>query len=80
MTDKFFVEDESLATKDIALSIVNMMSEEQLQSYVNLFQGIISDIPNDETVSAMQEAEEMLKDPDAVRFNSVDDLFAELRE
>ena len=79
MTDKFFVEDESLATKDIALSIVNMMSEEQLQSYVNLFQGIISDIPNDETVSAMQEAEEMLKDPDAVRFNSVDDLFAELR-
>ena len=79
MTDKFFVEDESLATKDIALSIVNMMSEEQLQSYVNLFQGIISDIPNDETVSAMQEAEEMLKDPDAVRFNFVDDLFAELR-
>ena len=79
MTDEIFAEDDSMATKDIALNIVNMMSEEQLQSFVILFQGIVSDIPNDETISAMQEAENMLKDPDAMKFDSVDDLFAELR-
>ena len=36
------------------------------------------DEPNETTYAAMEEAEQMLKDPSAKRFSSVDDLFAEL--
>ena len=68
-----------MSTRDVALNIVNMMDEEQLRSFVSLFQGIVSDIPNEETIAAMEEAENMLKDPNAKKFTSVDDLFAELR-
>ncbi len=68
-----------MSTRDAALNIVNLMTEEQLRGFVSLFQGLVSDIPNDETVAAMEEAEEMLRDSDAPRFTSVDDLFEELR-
>ncbi len=36
------------------------------------------DEPNELTYAAMEEAEQMLKDPNAKRFSSVDDLFEEL--
>ena len=68
-----------MSTRDMALNIVNLMNEEQLRGFVALFQGIVSDIPNEETVAAMEEAEEMLKDPKARKFTSVQELFAELR-
>ena len=68
-----------MSTRDVALNIVNMMDEEQLQGFVALFKGIVSDIPNEETIAAMEEAENMLKDPNAKKFTSVDDLFEELR-
>ena len=68
-----------MSTRDIAINIVNMMSEDQLRGFVTLFQPVISDIPNEETVAAMNEAEALLEDPNAMRFSSVDDLFEELR-
>ena len=68
-----------MSTRDMALNIVNLMDEEQLLGFVTLFRGVVSDIPNDETIAAMEEAEEMLNDPDAQKFSSVQDLFAELR-
>ena len=68
-----------MSTKDMALNIVNMMTEEQLRGFVTLFQPVVSDIPNEETLAAMQEAEDLLDDPNAMRFSSVDDLFEELR-
>lgn len=68
-----------MSTRDAALNIINLMDEEQLRSFVSLFRGVVSDIPNEETIAAMQEAEDMLKDPNAQKFSSVDDLFAELR-
>lgn len=36
------------------------------------------DEPNEETYAAMEEAEQMLRDPNTKRFSSVEDLFAEL--
>ena len=39
----------------------------------------VSDIPNEETVAAMQESEKILKDPNTQIFTSVNDLFEELR-
>ena len=68
-----------MSTRDMALNIVNLMSEDQLRGFVTLFQPIVSDIPNEETVAAMDEAEALLNDPNAMRFSSVDDLFEELR-
>ena len=68
-----------MSTRDAALNIINLMDEEQLRSFVSLFRGVVSDIPNEETIAAMQEAEDMLKDPNAQKFSSVDDLFADLR-
>ena len=37
------------------------------------------DIPNEETIAAINEAEVLLDDPNTMRFSSVDDLFEELR-
>ena len=39
---------------------------------------ITTDTPNSTTVSAMLEAERIAKDPNAQKFSSVDELFAEL--
>lgn len=36
------------------------------------------DEPSEKTYAAMEEAERMISDPNAVRFSSVDDLFKEL--
>lgn len=68
-----------MSTREMALNIVNMMNEEQLKSFVSLFRVVVSDIPNEETEAAMEETEELLKNPDAETFSSVDELFAELR-
>jgi hypothetical protein len=68
-----------MGTRQMALNIVNMMSDEQLTSFVNLFSSIVPGIPNEETEAAMEEAEALLNDPHAKTFSSVDELFAELR-
>ncbi len=63
----------------IALNIVNTMNEEQLKSFICLFGWLASEIPNEETFGAMEETEKMLNDPNAQKFHSVEELFAELR-
>ena len=68
-----------MSTREMAMNIVNMMSEEQLTSFVSLFRPMVSDIPNEETEAAMEETEALLKDPAAETFLSVDELFADLR-
>ncbi len=68
-----------MSMRELALNIINMMSEEQLASFVSLFRVMVPDIPNEETEAAMEETEELLKNPDAKMFSSVDELFAELR-
>ena len=65
--------------RSIALNIVNKMNEEQLKSFICLFGWLASEIPNEETFVAMEETEKMLNDPNAQKFHSVEDLFAELR-
>ena len=66
-------------TKDMAINIVNMMDEEELTYFVKLFYKFISDIPNEETIAAMRESEDMLKSDDTIKFDSVDSLFEELK-
>ena len=68
-----------MSTREIALNIVNRMSDEQVISFVRLFQDVVLNIPNEETESAMEETEELLRNPDALTFTSMEELFAELR-
>ena len=63
----------------IALNIVTTMNEEQLKSFICLFGWLAAEIPNEETLAVMEEAEKMLNNPNAQKFHSVEDLFAELR-
>ena len=39
---------------------------------------IQSDMPNTATIAAIEEGEKLMRDPNAKRFKSVDELFAEL--
>ena len=68
-----------MSNRAIALNIVNRMNEEQLKSFICLFGRLAEEIPNEETIAAMEEAEKMLNDPNAKKFNSVEELFMELR-
>jgi len=68
-----------MTSKAMAMNIINNMSEEQLIGFINLFKWLLTDMPNDETLAAMQEAEDMLNDTHAQKFSSVEDLFEELR-
>ena len=68
-----------MSDRAIAIDIVNRMDEEQIKSFICLFGRLAWEIPNEETVAAMEDAEKMLNDPNAQKFNSVEELFAELR-
>ena len=67
-----------MSTKDMAINIINMMDDEQLTYFVKLFNKVISDIPNNETIEAMKESERLISDKNAQKFDSVDSLFEEL--
>ena len=68
-----------MSSRDMAINIVNMMDEEQLSGFVKLFNPFVSDIPNEETIMAMKETEDMLKDSNAKKFDSIESLFEDLR-
>ena len=55
-----------MSTREMALNIVENMSEEQLKSFIILFKDLvpIADIPNDETKEAMAEVEDMKQHPE----------------
>ena len=68
-----------MSDRAIALNIVNRMNEEQLKSFICLFGRLAWEMPKEETNAAMEDAEKMLNDPNAPKFDSVEELFAELR-
>ena len=65
--------------RDTAINIVNMMTDNQVESFVNLFKPVVSEISTEETMNAMIEAEEMLKSTNAKKFYSVKELFEDLQ-
>ena len=67
-----------MSSRDMAINIVNMMDDEQIDNFVKLFRPIVSDIPNEETLRAIEETEEMLKLGDTKKFDSVKELFEDL--
>ena len=59
-----------MSIRDYAAEIIKTMPEEKLEAFLVLFA--------DENTLARAESEMMMKDPNAPRFNNVDDLFREL--
>ncbi len=59
-----------MSTKEIAYHILDSFTEEKLEAFVMMFA--------DENQIARMETELMANDPNAPRFNSVEELFEEL--
>lgn len=68
----------TIHTRELAYKIVDSLDEKQLAAFIDFFSSMFYEIPNKETLEAMEEADRMLTDPSAKRFGSVDELFEEL--
>ncbi|MGN0642196.1 MAG: hypothetical protein ACI4JJ_03545 [Huintestinicola sp.] len=65
-----------MSTKEIVTSMLDSLTEEQLNGIMVLIRSFTR--PNSETEAAINECEELLNDPDARRYKSVDELFEDL--
>ncbi len=68
----------TLRTRELAYKIVDSLDEKQLAAFIDFFSSMFYEMPNKETLEAMEEADRMLTDPRTKRFGSVDELFEEL--
>ena len=66
-----------MSTREIAYNIIDCMSEEQLSAFVALF-GNAADIPNEETLEAMREADGIAHDPNVKGYTDIDELMRDL--
>ncbi len=66
-----------MSTREIAYNIIDCMSEEQLSAFVALF-GNAADIPNEETLEAMREADRIAHDPNVKGYTDIDELMRDL--
>lgn len=67
-----------MSTKEIVAGMLDVLNEEQLNGLMVLIQSFLK--PNEETVAAMEEAEQLLKDPNTKKYSSVEELFKDLEE
>lgn len=67
-----------MSTRELAYSIIDGMSDEQLSAFIALF-GEIAETPNGETLEAIREVEDMKLHPEKYKgYNDVDAMFKEL--
>ena len=66
-----------MSTKEIAYSIIDNLSEEQLTAFVSLFRDA-AEIPNAETEAAMIEADRIARDPDVKGYTDIDEMMKDL--
>ncbi len=66
-----------MSTKEIVVNMLDHLSEEQLKGIMFLLQSF--SIPNQETLDAIEESEKMLSDPNAKKYDSLDELFDDLK-
>lgn len=70
-----------MSTREIAYSILDRLSDEQIAAFIMLFGGYISsdEIPNEDTLEAFSEVEEMKKNPDKFKgYTDVDEMMKDL--
>ncbi len=70
-----------MSTREIAYSIFDRLSEEQLRGFIMMFRSTVADddIPNIDTLEAIAEVEEMKKNPDKYKgYTDVDEMIKDL--
>lgn len=65
-----------MSTKEIVTSMLDVLNEEQLNGLMVLIRSFLQ--PNAEIVAAIEEAEQLLKDPNTKKYSSVEELFEDL--
>lgn len=67
-----------MSTKELAYGLIDCMNEEQLENFV-AFMRSFTELPNEETLEAIKEVEDMKKNPDEYKsYDDVDIMFKEL--
>ena len=69
-----------MSIREIAYDIIDNFSEEQLKGFISMCRGIVNmEIPNEKTLSAIQETEDILSGKIKVKsYSSVEELFEDL--
>lgn len=69
-----------MSIKEIAYGILDNLNEEQLKGFIMMFRGVSGmEIPNEKTLAAMQEAEDILSGKTKAKsYDSVQELFEDL--
>ena len=69
-----------MSTRELAYSIVDRLTDEQLEGFVLMFKNTISDedVPNAETEAAMLEADRIARDPNVKAYTDTDELMRDL--
>ena len=65
-----------MSTKEIVASMLDVLNEEQLNGLMVLIRSFLQ--PNAETIAAIEEAEQLLKDPNTKKYTSVEELIEDL--
>lgn len=69
-----------MSTREMAYSLIDCMTDEQLENFV-AFMRSFAELPNEETLDAIREVNEMKKNPDSYKsYDDVDAMFKELLE
>lgn len=68
-----------MSIKEMAYDIVDNLTEEQLRGFVMMFGVFDSEVPSEELLEAIQEVEDMKKNPDMYKgYSDVDEMMRDI--
>ena len=69
-----------MSARERAIRLLNLIDEDRMIFIVRILESLVelAEIPNEITVAAIKEGDEMLKNGTGERYTSVDELFADL--
>lgn len=71
-----------MSNKELAIQLLDRIPETKMYYIIGVLEGaaIPDEVPNDETLAAFAEIDEMKKNGSGQRFNNLDDLWNSLEE
>ena len=71
-----------MSAREKAVRLLNLIDEDRMIFIVRILESLVelAEIPNEITVAAIKEGDEMLENGTGERYASVDELFADLEE
>lgn len=69
-----------MSEKEKAMRLINLLDEEKIIFIIRILESLMgsAEIPNETTLAAMQEGDEMLRRGTGERYTSIEALFADL--